>query len=63
MANVYLSSKIPENYNSFCSASESNKRNLLDITSKLPFLFHDKHITSLFIIIDVTSLKNHISLA
>ena len=54
MVIVSFKPKIPENYNAFCSASESNKQDPRDRTSDLPSCFRYKHITS---------LKNHLSLA
>ena len=51
---VSLKPKIPENYNAFCSATESNKQNPRAKTLALPLFFPYKHITS---------LKNHHSRA
>ena len=39
MVIVLFKPKIPDNYNAFCLASESNKQNLLDRTLDLPFSF------------------------
>ena len=46
--------KMPENYDIFCSASETNKQNPRDRASDFPSFFGYKHITS---------LKNHLLLA
>ena len=54
MVIVSFQPKIPENYNSFCSASESNKQNPQDRTLDLPVFFHYKYMTS---------HENHLSLA
>ena len=54
MVIVSFKSSIPENYNAFCSTSESNKHNPRDRTLGSPSFCRNKHITS---------LKNHISLA
>ena len=45
---------MPENYNAFCLASESNKQNLRGRNLGFPIFFRYKHITS---------VKNHILLA
>ena len=45
---------IPENYNAFYIAAESNKQSHLDRNLYLPFVFRYKHIVC---------LKNHFSLA
>ena len=50
MVIVSFKPKIPENYNAFCSASESNKRNPRDGTLDLPSFFLYTHITSVKII-------------
>ena len=46
MVIVLLKPKIPENYNAFCSISESNKQNPRGRTLDLPFFCYE-HITSL----------------
>ena len=53
MVLVSFKPKIPENYKTFSSASESDKQNLWDRTSDLLFFFLYKHIIC---------LQNHISL-
>ena len=54
MVIVSAKPKILDDYNAFCSASESNKQNLRERSLDLPSLFRYKHIAS---------LKNHLSLA
>ena len=54
MVIVSFKTKMPENYNVFCAAAESNKQDPRDRASDFPFFFRYKHITS---------LKDYLSLA
>ena len=54
MVIVSLKQCMPESYNHFCYATESNKQIPRERTLDLPFLFHHKNITS---------RKKHLSLA
>ena len=47
MVIVSFKPEIPENYNAFCSAFESNEQTSRDRTLDLPFFCRYKHTTSL----------------